>query len=70
VPDEKVVELIQFESPDPAFAGEMKMTTSLTDAGHGTEVTVLCENLPPGIRPEDNELGCRLALQNLAGLVE
>jgi uncharacterized protein YndB with AHSA1/START domain len=70
VPDEKVVELIDFESPDPAFAGQMKMTTSLADAEHGTEVTVLCEDIPPGIRPEDNELGCRMALQNLAKLVE
>lgn len=70
VPDEKVVELIRFESPDPAFAGEMRMTTSLAEADQGTEVTVLCENVPPGIRPEDNELGCRLALANLARLVE
>jgi uncharacterized protein YndB with AHSA1/START domain len=70
VPDEKVVELIRFESPDPAFAGEMRMTTSLADTPEGTEVTVLCENIPPGIRREDNELGCRLALANLAKLVE
>ncbi|MFL5537845.1 MAG: SRPBCC family protein [Longimicrobiaceae bacterium] len=70
VPDEKVVELVRFESRDPAFAGEMRMTTSLTDVEEGTEVTVLCENIPPGIRPEDNELGCRLALANLARLVE
>jgi len=26
-----------------------------------TEVTVRCENLPTGIRPEDDELGCRLS---------
>jgi uncharacterized protein YndB with AHSA1/START domain len=70
VPDEKVVERIRFESRDPAFAGEMKMTTSLADAADGTEVTVLCEDIPPGIRPEDNELGCRLALRNLARLIE
>jgi uncharacterized protein YndB with AHSA1/START domain len=70
VPDEKIVELIEFESRDPGFAGEMTITTSFTDAGEGTEVTVLCENLPTGIRPEDNELGCRLSLQNLARLVE
>jgi uncharacterized protein YndB with AHSA1/START domain len=70
VPDEKVVELIRFESPDPGFAGEMRMTTSLADADQATEVTVLCEDIPPGIRPEDNELGCRLALANLARLLE
>jgi len=70
VPNEKVVELIRFESPDPGFAGEMTMTTSLAETGDGTEVTVLCENIPPGISPADNELGSGLALKNLAKLVE
>lgn len=70
VSNEKVVELVRFESRDPGFTGEMRMTTSLADAGQGTEVTVLCEDIPPGIRPEDNELGCRLALANLARLLE
>src|SRR5262249_6451119 len=66
VPNEKIVELIEFESPDPRFAGVMKMTTRFADAGDGTEVTLVCDDIPPGIRPEDNELGCRLSLQNLA----
>ncbi|HEX4167244.1 MAG TPA: SRPBCC family protein [Bryobacteraceae bacterium] len=70
VPYEKIVELIQFESPEPTFGGEMRMTTTLVDVREGTEVTVLCENLPAGIRPEDNELGCRSSLRNLARLVE
>jgi uncharacterized protein YndB with AHSA1/START domain len=70
VPNEKIVELIRFEAPDPGFAGEMRMTTSLADAADGTEVTVLCEDIPPGINPEDNELGSRLALRNLAKLLE
>jgi uncharacterized protein YndB with AHSA1/START domain len=70
VPNERIVERIHFESPDPAFAGEMTMTTTLADVEDGTEVTVLCEQIPHGIRPEDNELGCRLALANLARLVE
>ena len=30
VPYEKIVELIEFESRDPRFGGEMTMTTSLT----------------------------------------
>jgi uncharacterized protein YndB with AHSA1/START domain len=70
VPYEKIVEAVTFETSDAAFAGEMTMTTVLADAEGGTEVTVMCENLPPGIRPEDNELGCMLSLQNLARLVE
>jgi hypothetical protein len=46
------------------------MTSTLTETQPGTEVTILCEDIPPGIRPEDNELGCRLSLRNLARLVE
>jgi hypothetical protein len=32
----------------------------------GTEVTMSFENLPPGLRPEDNEAGSRLSLEQLA----
>jgi uncharacterized protein YndB with AHSA1/START domain len=70
VPDEKIVEAIEFESHDPGFAGQMKMTTRLADADGGTEVTMLFENLPAGIRPEDNETGTRQSLQKLAALLE
>lgn len=70
IPDEKVVWLTQFESSDPAFAGEMKLTWSFSDTPGGTEVTVLCENIPAGIRPEDNEAGSRSTLENLAAFLE
>jgi uncharacterized protein YndB with AHSA1/START domain len=69
VPDEKIVEAIAFDTRDPGFAGEMKMTTLLADADGGTEVTMLCQDLPPGIRPEDNEEGTRQALHKLAALL-
>lgn len=69
VPDEKIVEVVQFESQDPRFAGEMTLTTSFTDTDEGTEVTVLCEDIPAGIRPEDNEAGTQQALRKLAALV-
>lgn len=70
VPEEEIVEKIEFESSDPRFANEMTMTTNLRSTQGGCEVTILCENLPDGIRPEDNELGCRMALEKLARLVE
>ena len=70
VPDEKVVWAVEFESNDAAFAGEMKVAFTLTDADGGTKVAVLCEDIPPGIRPEDNEAGCRSTLENLARLLE
>jgi uncharacterized protein YndB with AHSA1/START domain len=70
VPYEKIVEAIVFESSDPQFAGEMKITTRLTDTDDGTEITILCEGIPVGIRAEDNEAGSRSSLQNLAALME
>jgi uncharacterized protein YndB with AHSA1/START domain len=68
VPNEKIVEVVEFESRDPRFAGEMKITTSFADADGGTEVTILCQDIPAGIRPEDNEMGSKQSLQKLAAL--
>ena len=70
VPNEKIVWLTVFESDQPDFAGEMHITWSLTDSDGGTEVTVLCEDIPRGISLEDNELGSRSSLQKLAAFVE
>jgi uncharacterized protein YndB with AHSA1/START domain len=69
-PDESVVWAVNFDSPDPAFAGEMSVRTTLEPAGAGTRITMLCENIPSGIRPEDNETGCRSTLEKLAAYVE
>jgi uncharacterized protein YndB with AHSA1/START domain len=70
IPNEKIVEVIEFESQEPGFAGEMRMTVMLADVDGGTEVSLLYENVPVGIRPEDNEAGSRQSLQKLAALVE
>jgi len=64
------VEVVEFESPDPQFAGAMRITTTFADGDEGTEITILCQDIPPGIRPEDNEEGTRQALQKLAALLE
>jgi uncharacterized protein YndB with AHSA1/START domain len=70
VPDEKIVKAVVFDSCDSQFAGEMKITTSLADTAGGTEITVLCQDIPPGVRPEDNEEGTKQALRKLAALLE
>lgn len=70
VPDEKLVERVEFESDDPAFAGEMRIVVTLAAVDGGTEVTYRCEDIPPGIRPADNEAGCRSSLRKLARLLE
>lgn len=66
VPDEQIVWAVEFESADPAFAGEMTVRTDLERAGAATRVTVTCDNIPPGVRLADNEEGCRLTLEQLA----
>lgn len=63
---QRIVEAVTFVSDDPDFAGEMTLTVSLEDVPGGTEVTLLFENLPPGLRAEDNEAGAELSLEQLA----
>jgi uncharacterized protein YndB with AHSA1/START domain len=70
VRDREVVESLAFESADPAFAGQMTITTTLSDADGGTNVCMSFEELPRGVRPADNDLGTRMALAKLAALVE
>jgi uncharacterized protein YndB with AHSA1/START domain len=69
-PPSKIVQVISFDSKDPAFSGEMTMTVTFQERGGGTEVTMLFEHIPPGIRPEDNDAGTRSSLEKLARYVE
>ncbi len=68
--DERIVELIDFETNDPAFGGTMRMTTTLLEVPEGTEVTITCENVPEGIGQADHLEGLAAALANLAAFVE
>ncbi|MEU1000362.1 SRPBCC domain-containing protein [Streptomyces tibetensis] len=71
VPDEQVVEVLEFETTDPALGGAMTLTTTLTDAeGGGTDVLMVHEGIPDAVPAADNETGTRTALANLARLVE
>src|SRR5207245_6473363 len=65
-PPTRIVQAISFDSVDPAFSGEMTMVVTFEDRDGGTEVTILFEHIPSGIRPEDNEAGCRSSLEKLA----
>ena len=69
-PPRRIVQAITFDSVDPAFSGEMTMVVTLANRDAGTEVTILFENIPSGIRPEDNEAGTRSSLEKLARYVE
>src|SRR5262249_38607083 len=70
VPNERVVEEFEFETTAPAVRGTMTMTTPLSDAGDGTDVVILHQDIPDAIPPADNETGTRMALANLARLIE
>jgi uncharacterized protein YndB with AHSA1/START domain len=70
VTNERVVEVVEFETTDPALGGEMTITISLADADGGTDVLALHDRLPAGLPTADNEAGWRSSLANLAALVE
>lgn len=70
VPDTQVVQAIEFETEDPAMAGVMTITYTLTDTDGGTYLVGVHENLPPGVSLADNELGWRMSLDKLVNLVE
>jgi uncharacterized protein YndB with AHSA1/START domain len=70
VPGELIVEVDEFETDDPALAGEMTITIRLADADGATELVAEHDGLPSGVSPEDNETGWRESLARLAALVE
>ena len=70
VPDRLVVEVTEFETDDPALRGAMTMTTILTPSEGGTEVAIVHEGVPDAVPPADNEAGTRMALANLARMLE
>ena len=70
VPNEQVVEMMEFETVDAAMRGEMTVTFTLAGADGGTDVLAVHDNLPPGLSPADNDTGWRMALDKLAALVE
>jgi uncharacterized protein YndB with AHSA1/START domain len=70
VPDERVVEVFEFETADPALRGAITTITTLTRTDEGTDVVVQYDGIPDGVSAADNDLGTQMALANLAQLVE
>lgn len=70
VANEQVVEVFEFETGAPELRGEVTMTTTLAESDGGTEITMVQDGMPDSVSPSDNELGMRMALDNLAKLVE
>jgi uncharacterized protein YndB with AHSA1/START domain len=70
VPNQQVVEALEFETADPALQGAMTITTTLTESNGGTDVVVVHEGVPDPVPAADNAEGARMALDHLAALVE
>ena len=70
VTNEQVVEVVEFETTDPALQGEMTITITLADVDGGTDILAVHDGLPPGVPIADNEAGWRSSLAKLAALVE
>ena len=69
-PPRRIVEAVNFVTTDPAFSGEMTLTATFEAVSGGTEVTLMFEDLPPGLRAQDNETGSRLSLEQLSRCFE
>jgi hypothetical protein len=70
VPNEQVVEVVEFETADPVLSGKITITTTLADADGGTLSIAVHDGLPRGVSTADNETSWRKALATLAVLVE
>ena len=70
VPNDRVVQVVDFVSDDPAFAGTMTMTWAVRAVDGGTRVEVTADDVPDGIAADDHAAGLTSSLDNLAGYVE
>jgi hypothetical protein len=68
-PDREIVQVVDFQSYDPAFGGAMTMTWRLTPSDSATEVSNVAENVPEEINEADHAPGLNSSLNNLARFV-
>lgn len=69
IPNKKIVQAINFASPNQDLKGEMTMEVILESVAAGTSVTISFKNIPAGIKKEDNEAGTISSLKKLANYV-
>lgn len=70
VPDDRVVQAVDFVSDVPEFAGTMTMTWSVREEDDGTYVEIVAEDVPGGISADDHAAALGSSLDNLAKFVE
>lgn len=69
-PPHRLVEAVRFVSDDAAYGGEMTLTVTIEPRADGCALTLAFDDIPPGVRPEDNDAGARLSLEQLAQRLE
>jgi uncharacterized protein YndB with AHSA1/START domain len=70
IPEDRVVQAVDFVSDDPSFGGTMTMTWSVEAVDGGTRVEIVAEDVPDGISADDHAAGMSSSLDNLARYVE
>jgi uncharacterized protein YndB with AHSA1/START domain len=70
VPNDRVVQAVDFLSDDPAFAGTMTMTWAVRAVDGGTHVQITADDVPDGISADDHSAGLTSSLDNLASYME
>lgn len=70
IPEAKITWSGHFDSADPSMMNEMLQTWYFEAVPDGTKVTIICENVPEGIRKEDHDSGLESSLHNLAAFLE
>lgn len=70
VAGDRIVENVTFETTDSAFAGTMRITTSMAPVAGGTKVTITAENVPAGISEAEHLAGMNTTLKQLANFLE
>jgi uncharacterized protein YndB with AHSA1/START domain len=69
VPNDRVVQAVDFVSADPAFAGTMTMTWTVRAVDGGTRVEITADDVPHCISADDHAAGLTSSLDNLASYV-
>ncbi|SFN50892.1 Activator of Hsp90 ATPase homolog 1-like protein [Nocardia asteroides] len=70
VPDERVMEVLEFVTDMPDMAGAQTITFMLADAGDGTDLEVLHEGVPTGMTLAENDVAWQVALGKMVALAE
>lgn len=70
IPNAMVVEVMEFETNNPALAGEMTITYTLTPSEDGTDLVAVHAGLPDAVSLADNELGWKMSLDKLTAMAE